>query len=150
VAVKLTSKKILIPTSGPDDWRTLLADPEKHWSRGYSARTIAHCWESANGFPPEIYSVLNQNPSLKGIEPLLILPEWKVPLPGGSTASQNDVWVLAKCNAGLVSMSIEGKVDESFGSMVGDWKAQASQGKLDRLSYLAEVLGLAEPIPDNI
>jgi len=143
-------KKIFIPSSGPEDWKALLADPEKHWARGFSARSLAHSWEDTDGFPSEIITVLKQSPGLEGIEPLLIFPEWKVPLPGGGTASQNDVWVLAKCNSGLVSIAIEGKVEESFGKVVGEWKAGASKGKLIRLSYLAEVLGLTVPIPDNV
>ena len=141
---------IFIPSAGPGDWKALLADPEKHWARGYSARSLAHAWEDRDGFPPEISAVLQQSPSLRGIKPLLIFPEWKVPLPGGSTASQNDVWVLAKCNSGLVSISIEGKVEESFDKSVGKWKAKASAGKMIRLTYLAEVLGLREPVPDTI
>lgn len=142
--------KIFTPSAGPGDWKALLADPEKHWARGYSARTLAHSWEDTDGFPPEVAAVLQQSSSLQGVDPLLIFPEWKVPLPGGTTASQNDVWVLARCVAGLVSIAIEGKVEESFDKTVGDWKARASKGKLVRLTYLAEVLGLAQPIPDTI
>jgi hypothetical protein len=142
--------RIFVPSAGPGDSKGLLADPEKHWARGYSARSLAHCWEDTEGFPTEIYDVLVQVPSLKGIAPLLIFPEWKVPLPGGSTASQNDVWVLAKCDAGLVSIAIEGKVNESFGDPLGVWRKSASPGKLTRLAYLADVLGLPQPIPDEI
>ena len=146
----MSNKKIFIPSSGPNDWRSFLADPDKQWVEGYSAHAIAHSWEKANGFPPEIDSVLQQSSSLSGIEPLLIFPEWKVPLPGGSRPSQNDIWILARCRLGLVSISIEGKIEESFGPLVGQWKENASKGKLSRLEYLAEVLGILEPIPDHI
>ncbi len=146
----MSNKKIFIPSSGPDDWRSFLADPEKHWAKKYSARTLAHCWENASGFPPEILKVLKQSPSLQDIKPLLIFPEWKVPLPGGSTASQNDVWVLAKCQSGIVSITVEGKVVEPFGSTVKTWKAQTSEGKLVRLEYLADMLGLTQGIPEHI
>ena len=142
--------RIFTPSSGPGDWKALLADPEKHWARGFSARSLAHAWEDADGFPPEIAAVLQQSDSLEGIAPLLVFPEWKVPLPGGSAASQNDVWVLARCNTGLVSITIEGKVDEPFDKVIGEWKAQASPGKAIRLAFLAEVLGLCEPIPDTV
>jgi len=37
-------------TQKADDWKQLLADPEKHWKTGFSARTFAHCWEEANVF----------------------------------------------------------------------------------------------------
>jgi len=141
---------IFLPSTGPSDWQRLLADPQKHWVKGYSARTLAHSWEAADGFPPEVASVLNQSPELRGIVPLFIFPEWKVPLPGGTTESQNDTWVVAKCDAGLVSLSVEGKVEEPFGTPIGEWKANASPGKQTRLAYLAEMLGLSHPVPDTV
>jgi len=64
--------RIFIPSNGPGDWRGLLADPEKHWARQYSARTLAHCWEDADGFPQEISRILKQHVSLALVEPLLI------------------------------------------------------------------------------
>lgn len=142
--------KIFVPSTGPRDWQRLLADPKKHWVTARSAKTLAHCWESANGFPPEIASTLEQAPALKGIAPIFVFPEWKVPLPGGSTQSQSDAWVLAKAVEGLVSITIEGKVEESFDKTIRDWKVQASPGKLVRLEYLAEMLGLVHPVPDTI
>jgi len=142
--------RIFVPSSGPGDWRSLLAEPEKHWARRYSARTLAHCWEAADGFPPEVRSILSQNSALANAEPLLIFPEWKIPLPGGSRPSQSDVWVLAKNQDSLISIAIEGKVEEPFDTTVGEWKTDESRGKETRLSYLAEVLGLGEPIPDNV
>jgi hypothetical protein len=42
-----------------------------------------------------------------------------VPLPGGSTQSQNDAFVLARTPKGLVSITIEGKVSEPFGETLG-------------------------------
>jgi hypothetical protein len=142
--------RIFVPSKGPDDWRSLLADPDKHWARGYSARTLAHCWEEAEGFPPEIRRVLSQHPALDPLEPLLIFPEWKVSLAGGSRPSQNDIWVLARSQNGLVSIAVEGKVEEPFNTTLGEWRADASRGKETRLSYLTKILGLAESIPDSI
>ncbi len=139
-----------MPSAGACDWKRLLLDPAKHWRRGRSARTLACCWEDANGFPPEISAVLASAPALTGIAPLLIFPEWKVSLPGGSRPSQNDVWVLATCDVGLVSIAVEGKVDESFGNPVVEWRKKASDGKTKRLAYLADMLGLPQPIPDDI
>jgi len=67
--------------SGPSDWQTLLADPVKHWKTGYSARTLAHCWEAADGFPSEIAQALSQtaDPLLANLTRLLAVPEFKVP-----------------------------------------------------------------------
>jgi len=41
--------KIYIPTTKPEDWQSLLADPEKHWRKGYSAKALAYCWQEADG-----------------------------------------------------------------------------------------------------
>ena len=142
--------RIFVPSRGPDDWKSLLAEPDKHWARRYSARTLAHCWEEAEGFPVEIHRVLSQHPALALAEPLLIFPEWKVGLPGGSRPSQNDVWVLAKSENSLVSIAVEGKVEEPFDKTLGEWKADASMGKEVRFSYLMEILGLRELIPDSV
>lgn len=142
--------RIFVPSHGPGDWRSLLADPEKHWARRYSARTLAHCWEDSDGFPVEVRNVLLQHSALANAEPLLIFPEWKVPLPGGSRPSQNDIWVLAKSNGALVSIAVEGKVDEPFDKTVEEWKADASAGKDTRLDHLTKVLGLTAPVPESI
>jgi hypothetical protein len=102
--------RILSFTSGPNDWQTLLADPVKHWKAGYSARTLAHCWEAADGFPSEIAQALSQTTDalLANLMPLLAVPEFKVPLPGGARASQNDPFVLARSSSGPVSIMVRG------------------------------------------
>jgi uncharacterized protein DUF6946 len=43
-----------IPAQSAEDWRKLLADPEKQWKRGYSAMASALSWEAAVGLPEEI------------------------------------------------------------------------------------------------
>jgi hypothetical protein len=140
--------KILAFTSGPDDWQALLSDPVKHWRSGYSARTLASCWEAADGFPPEVAQALSQSdsPLLADLTPVFAVPEFKVPLPGGGHASQNDVFVLARSAAGPVSIMVEGKVNEPFGPTLREWLHQASPGKQERLRFLMRSLGLrAQP-----
>ena len=134
-----------IPTDGPSSWQALLGDPVKHWKTGRSARTLAYCWESAKGFPPEISSVLGASPyaDLHDLAFVAGFPEHEVPLPGGRRASQTDVYVLATGSAGLVSIAVEGKVDEPFGELVVDWLGyDQSPGKPTRLSYLCDLLGI--------
>jgi len=132
----------ILLTSGSDDWRKLLADPEKQWRSGYSARTLAYCWEASDGFPPEVSKVLSQTaePLLANPTPVLAVPEFKVPLPGGSRASQNDVFVLARSSAGTVCIMVEGKVNETFGLTLDEWRADASPGKDERLDFLLRTL----------
>lgn len=138
--------RILVPSAGPGDWKCLLAQPE-HWARGKSARTLAHCWEDCEGFPAEVGAVFKQAEALQNIEPLLALPEWKVPLPGSGRPSQNDIWVLAKTTTPheLVSIAVEGKVDEPFGQTLEEWNKDASTNKQKRLEYLLSCFGIKLP-----
>lgn len=144
--------RILQFTSGPADWQALLADPGKHWQTGYSARTLAHSWEAADGFPEEVASAMasSADPLLAGLEPILAVPEFRVPLPGGERASQNDIFVLARSKAGPVSIMVEGKVNESFGPTIEEWRSDPTTGKKTRLSFLLRTLGLPRQIDGAI
>ena len=103
--------RILMFTSGSQDWQVLLADPVKHWRTGYSARTLAYCWEAADGFPSEVAKPFQQTNevALKDLTPVLAIPEFKVPLPGGVRPSQNDLFVLARGTNGPVSIMVEAR-----------------------------------------
>lgn len=139
--------RILIPSTGPDNWKQLLAKPELHWATGYSARTLAYAWEDADGIPVEVERLLED--ALGKVEPLIIIPEHKTALPGGRRESQSDVFLLArhgagKAGGGTVACTIEGKVDEPFGPTVAQQMADASSGKTERLDYLCQRLGLSD------
>lgn len=144
---------IYIPTNKPEDWKQLLADPEKHWKTGYSAKALAYSWQKAKGFPRTVVKVFNSSGIriFKDIDILLAFPEYTVPLkPYGSRASQNDIFVLAKANNELVSIMVEGKVDEPFGETVGNWKLSDQGGKKERLTFLCNVLNLDITVVDHI
>lgn len=136
--------KVLVPASCADDWKKLLADPGKQWKSGYSAHALAHCWQKADGIPKDVLRVLKKEPALKDLKAIFVIPEHKVPLPGGSKASQNDVWVLAETSDGLVSIAVEGKVSESFGPTVGAWLKNKTSGKEERLKFLCSELDLKQ------
>ncbi len=140
-------KRIYTPTQSVAEWRALLAEPEKQWKTGYSARSLAYAWEEADGLPAEVDTVLSHR--FPGIEPLVILPEHQVPLPGGKAASQNDAWVLAKSNDQLISIAVEGKVAEPFGPTIAEWNPDASAGRQKRFTFLKDLLQL-DDIPANI
>lgn len=144
--------RILTFTSGPQTWQQWLAHPEKHWRTGYSARTLAHCWEASDGFPQEVSNALAQTneSTLANLQPLLAIPEFKVRLPGGERASQTDLFVLTKSQAGPVVVMVEGKVNESFGPKLGKWKEDSSHGKRERLNFLLRTLGAAVRPGDDI
>jgi uncharacterized protein DUF6946 len=167
--------EFLIPARTPDDWQRLLAEPDKHWRSGYSAKALAHCWQSARDFPPSVRTVFTSSPFelFHGITMLLGIPEHRVPLPGRGKASQTDLFVLAKSGDDLVSITVEGKVAESFDVLVTEWLVRASApdveeqaepggqahaalddasaessgpspGKLRRLAYLCQMLAVEE------
>jgi hypothetical protein len=135
--------RIFIPATKPEDWRPFLASPT-HWKKGHSAMSLACCWHEALGLPMSVSSVFRQSDYglFKNVELVAAFPEYKVSLPGGKAASQNDLFVLAKGNDQLISIMVEGKVSENFGMLVSEWLIDASPGKIKRLAYLCSVLGL--------
>lgn len=141
---------IYIPAKAPDDWAQFLAEPVKHWRTGYSARTLAHAWQEAGGLPAEVREVLLASPHFPDIEMLFGFPEHQVDLPGGRRPSQNDIWVLARSDKKLVSIAVEGKVSEPFDMPLADWLIDASPGKLARLNFLCQELGVRVPVPGHI
>ena len=143
------TRKILIPSTGVDHWRQLLADPDKHWKTGYSAKALAHCWQEADGLPTSVHAVFSRQgiAPFNELEVLMALPEHQVQLPGGPRPSQNDVWGLAKGGGDIISIAVEGKVSETFGPTLEEWLQEASAGKKQRLASFQStslVLGLTE------
>ncbi|MDR1782873.1 MAG: hypothetical protein LBR13_01235 [Dysgonamonadaceae bacterium] len=141
------SKKIYVPTKNTEDWRQLLADPEKHWKDGYSAKSLAECWEnSGNGFPDEIKKMFAEG-HLK-LEMLLAIPEYQVCLDPNGHPSQNDIFVLVtskdKDELGLAVIMVEGKVNEEFDKIISEWND--SNGKKNRFNFLAKKLEIIEDI----
>lgn len=140
------------PANRAGDWQPLLSKPNLHWKTGYSAKSLAHSWTDARGFPVEVAQALcNSNiPSLQDIKFLLGIPEHEVPLPGGIRPSQNDIFVLARNNQGLVTITVEGKVSESFDRPIGERFAKPTAGESERLTYLCNLLQLQRADLDGI
>lgn len=135
-----------IPTQSAEDWRQLLADPEKHWRDGYSAKSLATSWQGAAGFPTEVVASFraSANPFFQDLKFVAGLPEFKVQIPPSTRRpSQTDLMVVARAGRELVVVAVEGKVEESFGEYVRDWRQKESNGKVERLAFLSERLGLA-------
>jgi len=145
---------IYIPTVSAEDWKRLLASPDKQWRIGFSARSLAQCWESAQGFPPEVRQLFSQSqvPSFRQVELLLAIPEHQVSMPPHSGhPSQNDLFALGRAGDGqLIAITVEGKVSEPFGPTLGEWNAEASHGRTERLTFIQEQLGLTGELPAHI
>jgi hypothetical protein len=111
----------------------------------------ASSWEAADGLPDEVRAALNTGPAeLRDLDLIIAVPEWEVPLPGGTTTSHTDVMAVATNAHGLVVVAVEAKVDEPFGPTIGEKRVERSEGQRDRLHYLHEVLALKGPLPDVI
>jgi Domain of unknown function (DUF6946) len=136
--------RILIPSDGPECWRRFLADPEKHWRDGYSAKETAYNWEAADGLPAEIARMFASSPEL-----LIAIPEHKVPMPGRGADSQCDVFALARSGAQLCALSVEAKVAESFDVTVGQWLAKGGQNRRARVKGICELLEI-DGAPDEL
>ena len=133
--------RIFIPTISENDWQQFLADPEKQWRDGYSAKSTALHWERSKELPADIRNALTLA-AFDSPELLLAIPEWKTALPGGGRESQTDVFALVKTEQGLIVCAVEAKVAEPFGPTVDEWLVNASDGKLERLRYLKSILGI--------
>jgi hypothetical protein len=144
--------KFMIPAENPEQWKQLLAEPDKQWKTGYSAKSLAYCWQEANGFPYEVKKAFRSSGInlFNNAEIVVAFPEYKVPLPGGRRASQSDIFILAKGNEQLISIMVEGKVNEPFGETVIEWKAKEGKGRKPRLRYLCDLLGLNNDEVDSI
>jgi hypothetical protein len=143
--IKPTDQMIYIQASKPEDWKALLADPEKHWKRKYSAHSLAHVWQNATGFPQKVQHVFDSSGivNFNDIKMILGIPEYKVALPGGARASQNDLFVITRTPIDLIIIMVEGKVDESFGPIISDWEKDNTEGKTSRLDFLKNLLNIS-------
>jgi hypothetical protein len=146
--------RFFIPANSPEDWKPLLAEPDKHWRDGYSAKLLAYTWQQSDNFPKSVRDVFRKCgiPLFRNAKLLLAFPEYKVPLPGGKRASQNDIFILAIGNGQLVSITVEGKVAESFDKTVSEWKhaSEYKEGRQKRLEFICATLGLGEKQVEHI
>lgn len=134
--------RFFVSPDSADGWAVGLSKPE-HMKAGYSAHSLAHTWHHADGFPPTAAEAFAAS-ELGALEFIAGIPEYKVALPGGETASQTDLFVLARAGSDeTVAIAVEGKAREAFGeNTVADWRTGGSEGKQTRLAFLLRVLGL--------
>lgn len=126
--------------STPEQVKARLADPEKQWRKGYSAYELATSWMSADDVPPLVRAVLDRCDAYRNA--LLVEGhfERKVDLGTPGRPSQTDLLAFLRLKDGLAVVAVEGKVEESFGPLVGAWND--SSGKAARLEHLCLALGL--------
>lgn len=144
-----TRPTFLTRLESQDDWARKLGKPS-HMKVGRSAHGLSTSWLGAGTIPSDVREVLDREPALANLEPLLVVAEHQVPLPGGEAASQCDAWVLARRPTGsLVSIGVEAKVDEPFGETIEEWRRGESVGKQRRLRALLETLEVST-LPESL
>jgi len=132
------------PSAGIYDWWKL--HKPKHWRKFYSAYELAVSWESADPFlPREIQAWFGNSAEL-----LAVIPEHKTRLPGGSRPSQSDALAFIRSENKVYAVAVEGKAHESFGPTVGEWRKDESAGKIERLKFICQTLGLPYPPANKI
>ena len=147
--------RIYAPLEKPENgWRPLLAKEELHWQPGSPLRALAYCWCGATkGFPKEAAAVFAaaEEPELQSMRLLFAFPEFQVHLPGGETASQCDLCVLARTDLEQHVLIVEAQGEESLGPTVEEWLPPASlqKGKRERLRAFLSLLELEEEAAAN-
>ncbi|MDW7656398.1 MAG: hypothetical protein SCM11_04400 [Bacillota bacterium] len=132
------------------EWKDYLAEPNKHWRTGYSAKELAYCWQNQKADFPDI---VNQAFIKNGIQAkfLLGIPEYKVPMPGTGKDSQNDIFVLARINSNLCPIVVEGKCNEPFGKYCDDKSLDEPNRNKRYLSMLNELsLNTEKILPEKL
>jgi len=125
---------VCIPTRGIGSWRDRLARPDRQWRRGHSAFEAAVSWELAakrrpSGLPQPIEEWFI-GCGLNGPVLALAIAEHKVKVGGRGGDSQCDVWALVRSEADFISVAVEAKALEPFGSET--LEAWLSSGKSER------------------
>lgn len=137
-----------LPVRKPEDIIPYLAKGKDHWRQGYSACELAMSWFSAGGFPDPVRAVLETSEDFRDAAFVDAFFEREVDLRTPGRPSQTDLMVLATVPASLTVIAVEGKVDEAFGPLVGEWRG--SPGKEARLQALCETLGLDVTAVDGL
>ena len=146
--------RIFVPSLGTAEWRAKLADPSLHWRRNKSAWELAVSWESrrseVSGIPPEIEMAFNVHPTFVGAQLLMAVPEHRVRLDDDRRPSQNDLWAMLLLQNGCGSVAIEAKSGEEFDKTIEEWLIKESEGKIERLRFLTDILELKNQLPGHI
>ena len=137
-----------IPIKAPEEIIPRLGKQELHWKKGRSAFELSTSWMNANGIPPLVADVLAQAPEWNGATFMEGIFERETELPGRGRPSQTDLLAILRLCGGNAILGVEGKVDESFGPVVGEWLGDAGdQNKTARLAGLCATLGMN---PQNV
>src|SRR5687767_14809306 len=108
------------PIGSVAEWEHLAspAGKDRQWVDDRSAKELALRWVSGE-LPEQVRSLLQSHVAFRDFVPTQAWAEHKTPLDnyGGNTRN-HDLLVLGKCGDQTAIVDVEGKADESFGSLV--------------------------------
>jgi hypothetical protein len=108
------------------DWRswTRPKQPDRHWRGGRSAMELSRAWfvSPVPVCPREITELLASHPRTADVTLLEGIPEHVTPLPERGEGRNHDLLLYGR---GGVVVSVEAKVDETFGETIGAYYDQA-------------------------
>ncbi len=139
-----STRRPCLAMRAPEDVIPHLGSPS-HWRDCHSAKAIAESW--FRGLPMMVEHTLKQRCSTDAfgqVELVDAFLERRTALGVGTSPSQADALAILGLPHGLAIMTVEGKVRESFGQLVGSWVAGAppNSAKPRLLVSLRETLGL--------
>jgi hypothetical protein len=148
--------------TGPDggqikDWRAWTRPKKDYqWRAGRSAMELARAWFTSPTptCPREICDLLASLPRGTGLRLVTGLPEHVTPLPERGEGRNHDLLLYGHTDDGDIVISVESKVDESFGETVGAYWSKGRRSKTptrapERIETLLLMAFGAEARPDT-
>lgn len=124
------------------------AKGENHWKDGRSAKELAKAWMTNNGpkMPSDLSDLLLSLPDTLSFQPEWAVPEYETKLDEfRGTGRNHDMIIVGDVNGKKTVISVEAKVDESFGDIVNDYVARSVKANprskiLDRIKQLSKAI----------
>ena len=130
------------------DWRAWTRPKKDHqWRAGRSAMELARAWfvSPKPVWPREVADLLATHPRATGLTLVEGIPEHVTSLPERGEGRNHDLLLLAHGERGSVVISVEAKVDESFGETIGTYwtKAKRSSAPTRAAERIEALLSMA-------
>jgi hypothetical protein len=134
---------------GAEGWRECIANPPGHWQTHQGALRLARAWaDSDPEFPPDLARAFWTTPFASFI-PLIGIPAYEVPMPGGWLGAIPDLFVLGTISGELAVLVVQSKVLDEVGPSLDRWLMTPAPGRLRRLAFLKAELNLPDSLPDD-
>jgi hypothetical protein len=149
----MLAKHLNLPMKSPKDIRPHLGNPIGHWREKFSAVSLAYAWTGQDGFPASVNALFQTSAVFGAAELVDGFFERQTSLEDGIAGfSQTDLLVIARINAGLAVIAVEGKCIESFDKTVAGFinKDVHQEKRIARVEGLCNLLGIKRTEADDL